>query len=411
MTLETSTNAIAAITSSTSNSREIQRDARFWSSFSGMNYTSSLRLMQHPLAQGILGERIRARDLVSVLTEHPLLSKIQSGARVTHLGENGLWSSEQHPFGGDENTFLSVVLTAELLRGFTRLPEPTGDSYSYNLKHTAEEFFGEWLGEFSYISNGTAIWAGAVLGIPLAESNPGERSLNADFGLDPRQVEYARRMRGAKKGSANGYPKAHYHRPPGYQHLQRALEQYRLTGETPSRWNGVDENAEPKTSPFHEWLIAQTGSADMSRTIGTRETLAFDYSWGIRDGDHGIASQPEDLLTILHRVGADERVFDAARNAVLDWARTSPLSTGIRTELLDYEKSDHDGWGAGAGDTERYEYLCPCGAGKIVEEHENIPGFREHDVWITCSTCDAEWEFVPGRAAGGWRIRPRREAT
>ena len=37
-------------------------------------------------------------------------------------------------------------------------------------------------------------------------------------------------------------------------------------------------------------------------------------------------------------------------------------------------QENHPGYGAGSGDTERYEYLCPCGKGKVVEEHDNIPG-------------------------------------
>lgn len=30
--------------------------------------------------------------------------------------------------------------------------------------------------------------------------------------------------------------------------------------------------------------------------------------------------------------------------------------------------------GYGAGGTERYEYLCPCGNGRVIEEQDNIPG-------------------------------------
>ena len=30
----------------------------------------------------------------------------------------------------------------------------------------------------------------------------------------------------------------------------------------------------------------------------------------------------------------------------------------------------HPGYGAGDGNIERYEYECPCGKGKIIEEHE-----------------------------------------
>lgn len=50
----------------------------------------------------------------------------------------------------------------------------------------------------------------------------------------------------------------------------------------------------------------------------------------------------------------------------------------MRTEKIYASNENHPGYGAGDGDTERYEYKCPCGKGKIVEEHDNIPGFR----WI-----------------------------
>ncbi|MFB4353219.1 hypothetical protein RAC69_08730 [Microbacterium sp. LS_15] len=382
-----------------------------------MKYTESLRAMEHPLAQGILGERICARDVIRVLAQHPVLSEpiwetdsegreVESDERITHLGDNGLFATEDRSLSSaTEHDYIELVLTAEVLRAFTPTVEPQEEAYSYNLKHTVEEFLGEHLGDHSYIANGRAIWAAAVVGIPITESNPGEYSLNADFGLVPEQVEYARRMR-RTSGSTRDAVRAHHHRPPGYLFLQQALQRYRATGETPGRWDGVDEHAEPVTSAFHEWLVAQADPAGERGAQGSRERLAGDYAAGVRDGDHGVAREPEGLLTILHRVGADDDFFDMAREAILDWARSSSLSNGIRTELVDRDRSDHGGWGAGGGDVERYEFLCPCGKGKILEEHDNVPGFREHDVTIMCRTCSQEWDFVPGRSVRGWRIQP-----
>ena len=51
----------------------------------------------------------------------------------------------------------------------------------------------------------------------------------------------------------------------------------------------------------------------------------------------------------------------------------------MRTEVINLSLEDHPGYGAGSSDTERIEYMCPCGKGKVVEEHDNIPGFRKHD--------------------------------
>jgi hypothetical protein len=396
--------------------RAIQQDARVWSGFSGMKYTRALRLMEHPLAQGILGERICARDLIRALAEHPALTEpgweestdgelVDTGERVAHLGRNGLYSSEEHPFSvAHEDDYLRLVLTAEVLRMFDRAEEPNEDTYSYNLKNTVEQFLGEHLGQFSYIANGDAIWAAAALSIPIEESSPGEWGRNADLGLDSEQVHYAWAMR-RSSGSARDRIRAHHHRPPGYLFLKQALQEYRDTGAAPGRWNGVDEHAEPKTSPFHEWLVAQALPGERG-VPGTREALAGDYAAGIRDGDHGVVLQPEQLVTLMRDLSADQMFLDAAREAVVDWAMTSPLSTGIRTELIDGNRRGHPGWGAGGGTTEHYEFRCPCGAGTIDEEHENIPGFREHSKRIACATCRKTWEFVPDLAERQWRIRP-----
>jgi hypothetical protein len=384
--------------------RELQRDARAWQRYTGMKYTAALRLMQHPLAQGILGERVGARALIQVLTDHPVLADTGATPSATNLGENGLWSASDRALRcAEERDFLELVLSIEVLRMFTPTSSPTDDANSYSLKHVAENFLGTALGDHSYVSNGKLIWAAAALGLPIAETTPGSRRLNVDLGLNPQQVQYARGMNGLAQ-----QPRAHHHRPQGYLHLRAALERYAKTGKVGGRWNGVDETAEPLTSPFHEWLVAQVDPSGERGMLGTRATLAYDYCAGVADSDHGIARLPEELLSILHRVGADSEVFSAARSAVIEWARTSPLSSGIRTELVDGADDEHDGWGAGAGDVEKYEYLCPCGNGIILEEHDNIPGFREHGVRIMCETCRSEWQFNSRFAVRDWRIEPIR---
>lgn len=308
--------------------REYQRDARAWSKFAGLNYTTCLRLMKHPLTQGILGERISARDLIRVLEQHPALSEpiwemdsedeeLVGDERATHLGENGLWASENRPLEvSSELDYLEIILTAEVLRMFTRTSEVHETAYSYGLKHTAEEFLGGYLRELSYVSNGKTIWAAAALGMPVAEAAPGEYSLNANFGLDAEQVEYARRMR----ASESQHPRAHHHRPPGYNHLQEALVRYAQTGETPERWSGSDAQAEPLTSAFHEWLIAQLDASAERGAPGSREALAYDYRAGVRDGDHRVARDGQDLVQIMFESGADLAWISAAERASAEWS-------------------------------------------------------------------------------------------
>ncbi len=62
---------------------------------------------------------------------------------------------------------------------------------------------------------------------------------------------------------------------------------------------------------------------------GTRESLQGDYAAGVHDGDHGVVLQPEKFVILMRGLGADDKWVDVAREAVLDWAMTSPLSTVV----------------------------------------------------------------------------------
>ncbi len=76
----------------------------------------------------------------------------------------------------------------------------------------------------------------------------------------------------------------------------------------------------------------------------------------------------------------------------------------MRTKLIYSNRSWHPGCCAGSGDTELYEYECPCGKGKIIEEHDNIPGFRDHDVYIDCPECSEKYEIDISKSVRGWEI-------
>jgi len=76
----------------------------------------------------------------------------------------------------------------------------------------------------------------------------------------------------------------------------------------------------------------------------------------------------------------------------------------MRTNLISSDQSDHIGYGAGSGDTELYVYECPCGKGTIREEHDNIPGFREHDVYICCDECSKKYELDTSKGVRNWEL-------
>lgn len=367
-------------------SRAFQQDARAWSAFTGTNYTSALRQMSSPLAQGLLGPRVSARRLIAVLSDHQLIGA-HGGA--PHLGENGVHSESLWNFNG-KTDYIQLALITDILRMFTPTsgtnPPEVG---SYSLKHTAERFLSPHV---SYVSNGRLIWAAAALGLPITD--PDGDGPNLLIGVSEREHDYVRQM----VGSGQTRPQTNRYRPAGYEHLRAALAQAAAGELITEKWVRPEPVVEP--APFHDWLLQQVGRNDV---VGD---LAGDYSAGVRGSDHRVARTAAELLAIFHEVSHSPEAYDAVVTSIAEWMRTEPSSTPIRTEQIGGEEHDHGGWGAGAGTTERYEYLCPCGDGAIIEEHDNIPGFREHDRWIACDRCRAEWRFVEGRSVRDWALEP-----
>lgn len=68
--------------------------------------------------------------------------------------------------------------------------------------------------------------------------------------------------------------------------------------------------------------------------------------------------------------------------------------------LKEIESKDipHAGYGAGSGRVIKEEYECPCGKGKVFYEKDDIPGFRDKDIWCTCADCIEKYEFGRGTA-------------
>jgi hypothetical protein len=359
---------------------------RAWSAFTGTKYTAALRQMGSPLAQGLLGERVSARHLIAALDDHELIGARGGDPR---LGENGFSSAVPWRFNGATD-FIELALITDMLRMFTPIPDSaTPEVSSYSLKHTAEWFLSP---HCSYVSNGRMIWAAAALGLPVAyPDGPGPNLL---IGVPEREHDYVHRM----VGPGQTKPNADHYRPAGYAYLQTMLARAAAGEHITGGW--VRPVPVAASAPFHDWLILQAGRDDV---IGD---LASDYSAGVRDSDHRIARTPDELLTIFHEVPHSPEAYDVVVSTIAEWMRTVPSAAPVRTELIGGGAHDHGGWGAGAGTVERYEYLCPCGDGEIIEEHDNVPGFREHDVRIDCAKCCAEWRFVGGRPVRDWRLMP-----
>ncbi len=76
----------------------------------------------------------------------------------------------------------------------------------------------------------------------------------------------------------------------------------------------------------------------------------------------------------------------------------------MKTKLTNSIVKGHKGYGAGPGVTELYEYECPCGKGKILEEHNIIPGFEEHVVNIYCNDCRNNYELNTDLGVRSWNL-------
>lgn len=365
--------------------RELQQEAHAWSDRTGTKYTAALRQMNSPLAQGLLGDRVSPRQLIAVLDEHELVGA-QGGDHI--LGENGFRSESPWRFNG-ETDLIELALITDMLRMFTPVAgDATPEVSSYALKHTAEWFLSP---HCTYVSNGRLIWAAAALGLPIA--TPDGAGPNLLIGVPEPEHDYVRRT--VDPGRTR--PHVHHYRPAGHEHLQTALTQA-AAGQPTSGW--VRPTLAEEAAPFHDWLVLQAQRNDV---VGD---FASDYAAGVRNSDHVVACTPDELLVILYEVSRSPAAYDSAVSTIAEWMRTEPSAVPIRTERIGRDAHDHDGWGAGAGTVERYEYRCPCGDGTIIEEHDNIPGFREHDVWITCGKCREEWRFVTGRPTRQWGLEP-----
>ena len=77
----------------------------------------------------------------------------------------------------------------------------------------------------------------------------------------------------------------------------------------------------------------------------------------------------------------------------------------MRTKLIRSKSEECRGYGEDGGDTERYEYECPCGKGFIFEEHDNVPGSRDHYAYIACKECNKKYFLDMSKGVRYWELK------
>ena len=65
-----------------------------------------------------------------------------------------------------------------------------------------------------------------------------------------------------------------------------------------------------------------------------------------------------------------------------------------KMRLIKHKCEPHRGYGAGTGTVDTYIYVCPCGKGTVEYIEDNIPGFRDKEIWIHCDVCWEKYGFV-----------------
>lgn len=78
-----------------------------------------------------------------------------------------------------------------------------------------------------------------------------------------------------------------------------------------------------------------------------------------------------------------------------------------KRKIISSSQEETSGYGAGSGDIERYEYECICGKGRIIEEHDNIPGFRDHSIYIYCEDCKNKYDLDISSGVRGWKLKKK----
>lgn len=58
-----------------------------------------------------------------------------------------------------------------------------------------------------------------------------------------------------------------------------------------------------------------------------------------------------------------------------------------KLKLISTDSEYHGGYGAGDGAIYTEVYECPCGKGTVKYVKDDIPGFRDSDIYCNCDIC------------------------
>jgi ribosomal protein S27AE len=176
-------------------------------------------------------------------------------------------------------------------------------------------------------------------------------------------------------------------------------------------WNGLQHQLPSylKSDDAHEgWFISvqyrsNRGAADRLKSLPDEVSI---LSQKIGKRIHHSAVDARRPLS-ASKIRNDD-VLASDEDPLVPARATPDLSgpAGIRTARIESHSRSIDRFDADREPDERYEYLCPCGEGTILEEHENVLGFQEHDVRIHCERCRTKWRFVGGLSVQQWLIEP-----
>ncbi|MCM3780655.1 hypothetical protein [Microbacterium hydrocarbonoxydans] len=286
----------------------ITRDAKAWRHTAGVKYTEALRLIEDPLHQGILGDRIVVRDLLRVLEDHP---QIGSRHLDSTLGLRGFGASTPLIDELDSNLLRRVILSMEFLRMFgapsaRELAARRTWQGSYLLKHQAEVFLAGTVD--GYVSNGTMIWAAASLGLPLRYNDGDLEAPNFDIAIPETELKWLRQGTYRRFGARRG----EHFMPPGYARL-KAVVDLAVEGEPIDSALAIPLATRKKYSAFHRWLSAQ------QRRRGDEGRFARDYLAGVEDSDHRPAHSADDLQEIMDTMGYNYEAQLVGRTLLAEW--------------------------------------------------------------------------------------------